>query len=327
MKKKFKVNNISLIIAMVLLVAMYMFGSKMFPRFGTISTVLNLFNNFSYMIVVAVGMTFVLITGGIDISVPSTCAFTGVLSAFLLEKGWNAFAVIFLVLSTVIVVGYLQGYAIHNFKIAPFLVTLAGQFMLRGLCSVITTVSIPITNDFYKKAALAKITWVTESGVRPKIYYYVFVAIAVVIIAWYVLKYTRFGRGVYAVGSNEQSAQYMGLPVARIKIGVYAISGFCAALAGVLFSISTLAGYPLQNQGLELDAISSAVIGGTLLTGGVGTVIGSLVGVLIQGIIQTIVSYASLNTWWTKVTIAGILCFFIVIQRVIAIRSEKQKAG
>lgn len=326
MKKKLKVNNISLIIAVVLLVLMYVFGAKMFPRFGTVSTVMNLFNNNAYLIVVAVGMTFVLLTGGIDISVASTVAFTGVFSAFLLEKGWNALAVIPLVLAIGIFVGFVQGYAIHTFKIAPFLVTLAGQFLMRGLCSVVSTVSIPITNKFYMDAALAKISWETASGVKPKIYYYVILALAVVLIAWFVLKYTRFGRAVYAVGSNEQSAQYMGLNVKRVKIGVYAINGFCAALGGILFSFYTLAGYPLQNMGMELDAISASVIGGTLLTGGVGNVVGSLVGVLIQGIIQTIVSYASLNTWWTKVTIAAILCFFIVIQRIIAIRSEKAKA-
>ena len=139
------------------------------------------------------------------------------------------------------------------------------------------------------------------------------------------LKYTKFGRSVYALGGNEQSAVLMGLPVARTKIAVYAISSFCAALAGVVFSFYTLAGYSLQNMGLELDAISSAVIGGTLLTGGVGSIIGTAIGVLIQGIIQTIVIYQNLNTWWTKVTIAALLCIFIVIQRIISIRAEKAK--
>ena len=132
---------------------------------------------------------------------------------------------------------------------------------------------------------------------------------------------------MYAVGSNELSAQYMGLDVKRIKISVYAINGVCAAIGGIIFSINTLAGYSLQNMGLELDAISSAVIGGTLLTGGVGTVIGTLFGVLIQGLIKTIVTYLNLNSWWTRVTIAALLCFFIVIQRLIAIRSERQKAA
>lgn len=324
MKKKFRINNISLFIAAILLVVMFAAGASMYDRFGSLSTVLNLFNDNAYLIVVAVGMTFVLLTGGIDISVASTLAFTGVFSAFLLEKGWPAGIVLPLVLLLGAFVGCVQGYAIHEFNIAPFLVTLVGQFFMRGMCAVISTVSIPITNEFYKNAALKKISFEIGSG-RQKLYYYVFVALFVVLFAWYVLKFTRFGRAVYAVGSNEQSAQYMGLNVRRVKIGVYAISGFCAALGGVLFSFYTLAGYSLQNMGLELDAISSAVIGGTLLTGGVGTVIGSLVGVLIQGIIQTIVTYQNLNTWWTKVTFAGILCFFILIQQFAAIRAEKKK--
>ena len=327
MKKKFKIDNISLLIAVVLLAAMYVAGARMYERFGSVSTILNLFNDNAYLIVVAVGMTFVLLTGGIDISVASTLAFTGVFSAYLLEKGWPAGIVIPLVLALGILVGCVQGYAIYAFQIAPFLVTLVGQFFMRGMCAGISTVSIPIDNGFYKSAALKKISFVLPSGGRPKLYYYVFVALFVVLAAWYVLRYTRFGRAVYAVGSNEQSAQYMGLDVKAVKIGVYGISGFCAALGGVLFSFYTLAGYSLQNMGLELDAISSAVIGGTLLTGGVGTVIGSLVGVLIQGIIQTIVTYQNLNTWWTKVTFAGILCFFILIQRFAAIRADKKKKG
>lgn len=325
MKKKIKINNISLFIALVLLVLMFVAGSCMYDRFGSISTVLNLFNDNAYLIVVAVGMTFVLLTGGIDISVASTLAFTGVFSAFLLEKGWSAGIVIVLGLAIGTLVGYAQGYVIYSFNIAPFLVTLAGQFLMRGMCAVISTVSIPINNEFFKNAALKKISFVLESGARPKLYYYVFVALLVAVVAWYVLKFTRFGRAVYAVGSNEQSAQYMGLNVKRVKIGVYAINGFCAALGGILFSFYTLAGYSLQNMGLELDAISSAVIGGTLLTGGVGSVIGSVVGVLIQGVIQTIVTYQNLNTWWTKVTFAAILCFFIFIQRLVAIRAEKKK--
>lgn len=325
MKTKRKIQNVSLVIAVVLLVVMYAAGALLYDRFGSVSTILNLFNDNAYLIVVAVGETFVLLTGGIDISVASTLAFTGVFSAFLLEKGLPALVVIPLVLLIGTFVGYLQGYIIHEFKIAPFLVTLAGQFLMRGMCAVISTVSIPIENGFFKAAALGKISFPAASGAKPKLYYYVFAALLVVAVAWYVLRFTRFGRSVYAVGSNEQSAQYMGLNVRGVKIGVYAISGFCAAMGGVLFSFYTLAGYSLQNMGMELDAISSAVIGGTLLTGGVGTVIGSMVGVLIQGIIQTIVTYQNLNTWWTKVTIAAILCFFILVQRVVAIRAEKEK--
>jgi simple sugar transport system permease protein len=160
---------------------------------------------------------------------------------------------------------------------------------------------------------------------KAKLYYYVLISLVVLAAAFYALKFTRFGRSVYAVGGNDQSAQLMGLPAGRTRIVVYGISGFCAALGGVVFSFYTLAGYSLQNMGLEMDAISSAVIGGTLLTGGVGSVLGSTFGVLIQGIIQNIVTYENLNTWWTKVTNAALLCIFIVIQRLIVVRGEKKK--
>jgi simple sugar transport system permease protein len=325
MMKKLTIGNVSLLIAICLFIAMFVGGSIKYDRFGSVSTIFNLFNDNAYLIIVATGMTFVLLTGGIDISVASNLAFTCVLSAFLLDKRWSALVVIPLVLFIGTFAGFLMGYCIQVFKIQPFIITLAGLFFLRGMCAVVSTVSIPINNAFYKSLALSKISF-QIGGSRAKLYYYVFIALAVVLIAWFVLKYTKFGRYVYAVGSNEVSAELMGIDVKKVKIAVYAISGFSASLGGFVFSLYTLAGYSLQNMGLELDAISSAVIGGTLLTGGVGTVIGSMFGVLIQGIIQTIVTYQNLNTWWTKVTIAALLCFFIVIQRIIAIRAEKKKA-
>lgn len=319
--KEAGMKNISLLITVVLFIALFAAGSLRYDNFFSLSTFLNLFNDNAYLIIVSIGMTFVLITGGIDISVASTLAFTCVFSAFLLEREMPPAVVIPLVLVIGLGFGLLQGYLIQSFSLQPFIVTLAGQFFMRGLCAVISTQSIPISDDFYITMALQKVAF----G-RAKLYYYVFIAVIVLAIAFYVLKFTRFGRGVYAVGGNEQSATLMGLPVARTKMMVYGISGFCAALGGVVFSFYTLAGYSLQNMGLELDAISSAVIGGTLLSGGVGSVVGTTFGVLIQGVIQTIVTYQNLNTWWTKVTIALLLCIFIVIQRIIAIRSEKAKA-
>ena len=314
-KKGFPIKNISLAITTVLFIVLFGAGSIAYDNFLSFSTFFNLFNDNAYLIIASIGITFVLLTGGIDISIASTIAFTCVFSAFLLRLGWSPFIVIPLVLLIGLAFGALMGYMIHYFKLQPFIVTLAGQFFMRGMCAVISTESIPISDEFYKTMALTKITLL-----GGRIYFYVFIALAVLLVSLFVLKFTRFGRTVYAVGGNEQSAILMGLPVARTKVAVYAISSFCAA-----FSFYTLAGYSLQNMGLELDAISSSVIGGTLLTGGVGNVVGTTVGVLIQGVIQTIVTYQNLNTWWTKVTIAALLCIFIVIQRVIAIRAEKMK--
>jgi galactofuranose transport system permease protein len=325
--KRRSINNISLLITIILFVLMFAFGAVRYDSFFSISTFLNLFNDNAYLMIAGIGITFVLITGGIDISISSTIAFTGVFMAFLMERGMPSYAVIPLVLIIGIGIGIAQGALIHYYKLQPFIVTLAGQFLMRGLCVVISNESIPITDPFFKKMALGKIkiSLGEPKALNGKIYYYVLIFVVVLVIATYVLKKTKFGRSIYALGGNEQSAELMGLKVAKTKISAYAISSFCAALAGVVFSFYTLAGYGLQNMGMELDAISSAVIGGTLLSGGVGTVIGATVGAMIQGIIQTIVTYENLNTWWTKVTIAGLLCFFIVIQRVIAVRADKLK--
>ncbi|MCR5788986.1 MAG: sugar ABC transporter permease YjfF [Lachnospiraceae bacterium] len=323
-RKSLKIENISLIIACILFVCMFIAGSAVYDHFGSAATFLNLFNDNAYLIVVAVGITFVLLTGGIDISVSSVVAFTCVFSAYLLEKGWSAVIVIPLVLAVGLFNGFLIGYCVQEYRIQPFIITLASQFLLRGMCAVVSTISIPIDNAFYKEAALNKISF-KFGRTNAKLYIYVFLALCIVFLAYYILKYTRFGRTVYAIGSNELSAGYMGLNVKWVKIGVYMISSFCAALGGIIFSFYTLAGYSLQNMGMELDAISSAVIGGTLLTGGVGNVLGSVVGVLIQGVIQTIVTYQNLNAWWTRVTIAALLCLFIILQRFISIRADKQK--
>ena len=273
-KRTFRIKNISLAITTVLFLVLFGAGSVAYDNFFSFSTFFNLFNDNAYLMIASIGVTFVLLTGGIDISIASTIAFTCVFSAFLLRLGWTPLIVIPLVLLIGLAFGALMGYMIHYFKLQPFIVTLAGQFFMRGMCAVISTESIPISDEFYKTMALTKVTLL-----GGRIYFYVFIAIVVLLVSLFVLKFTRFGRTVYAVGGNEQSAILMGLPVARTKVAVYAISSFCAALAGVVFSFYTLAGYSLQNMGLELDAISSSVIGGTLLTGGVGNVIGTTVGV------------------------------------------------
>jgi simple sugar transport system permease protein len=313
-------KNISLIITVGLFFLLFISGIAIYNF--KLATFLNLFNTNAYLIVVSIGVTFVLLTGGIDISVASTVAFTCMLSAFLLRLGVSPLIVIPLVLLIGFSAGYLMGYLIQTYSLQPFIVTLAGQFLLRGMCAVISTESISITDSFYQFMSLAKITL----GRGQNIYIYLIIALLVVVVAYYLLRFTRFGRSVYAVGGSEQSALLMGLPVNRVKIVVYAISGFCAALGGIIYSFGTPAGYSLQNMGIEMDAISSAVIGGTLLTGGVGSVIGTMFGVLIQGVIQTVVTYQNLNTWWTKVVNAALLCVFIVIQRIIASRAEKIKA-
>jgi ribose/xylose/arabinose/galactoside ABC-type transport system permease subunit len=307
------------------LVGMFTAGSVTFDNFASGQVVLNLFVDNAFLLVVAVGMTFVIITGGIDLSVGSTVALSTMVSADLLElHGWPAIPVILLVLAIGSTMGLAMGCIIHFFEIQPFIVTLAGLFLGRGLCYTISTDSIRITNPFYVTMAQSDVPLPNGLHVSPS----VVIALLIVATAVYVLHYTRFGRSVYAVGGSEQSALLMGLAVGRTKIAVYTVSGFCSALGGVLFSFYLLSGYSLSAVGLELDAIAAVVIGGTLLTGGYGYVIGTVFGVLVLGLIQTVISFqGTLSSWWTRMVIGALLLVFILLQRLISSRRSRPRTA
>ncbi|GII00174.1 galactofuranose ABC transporter, permease protein YjfF [Planobispora takensis] len=301
-----------------LLLAMFVVGGMRYEAFASGQIVLNVFIDNAFLLVVAIGMTFVILTGGIDLSVGSVVALSTMISASLVTgQGWPPLLVIPLVLLIGAALGFAMGCIIHYFDIQPFIVTLAGMFLARGLCYTIGTDSIPITDETYTAIAQTRIDLSAEMFISPS----VLIALAVVAVATYVLHYTRLGRNVYAVGGNEQSAMLMGLPVARTKIAVYTISGFCSALGGVLLSFYMLSGYGLHAVGMELDAIAAVVIGGTLLTGGSGYVLGTVLGVLVLGLIQTIISFeGTLSSWWTKIFIGMLLFVFILLQRLITAR-------
>ena len=300
-----------------LFVAMFVAGGIRYEGFATGQIVLNVFVDNAFLLVVAVGMTFVILTGGIDLSVGSVVALSTMIAASLLRDGWPAFGVIGLVLLIGAVLGLGMGAIIHYFEIQPFIVTLAGMFLARGLCYTIGTDSIPIENGTFTSFAQTRIDLVGDMWISPS----VLIAVLVVLAAAYVLHYTRLGRNVYATGGSEQSALLMGLPVARTKIAVYTISGFCSALGGVLLSFYMLSGYGLHAVGMELDAIAAVVIGGTLLTGGSGYLLGTVLGVLVLGLIQTIISFeGTLSSWWTKIFIGLLLFAFILLQRLITAR-------
>jgi simple sugar transport system permease protein len=298
-----------------LFIAMFAVGAGMYPSFLSGQVFLNLFIDNTFLIVLAVGMTFVILTGGIDLSVGAVVALSMMVSATLLQQGWNPGAVIVLVLLIGGGLGLLMGLIIQHFDIQPFIVTLAGMFLARGLCYVISLDSIPVTEGFFTGMAQAQIPLPGDLFVSPG----VLLALGIVAAAFFVLHHTRFGRTVYAIGGNEHSAMLMGLPVKATKILVYALSGLCSAIAGILFSFYSLSGYSLAAQGMELDAIAAVVIGGTLLTGGTGYVLGSVVGVLVLGIVQTFIAYdGTLSSWWTKIVIGGLLLVFILLQRLFA---------
>ncbi|MDA3811642.1 MAG: sugar ABC transporter permease YjfF [Spirochaetaceae bacterium] len=323
MKLKIRVNpkNISLFVTIGLFIIMFGSGSIFFYGFFSMQNFLNLFIDNAYLLILAVGMTFVIISGGIDLSVGSVLALSTMMSSYLLEKShWPAITVIPTVLLAGALFGYAMGYIIHTFELPPFIITLAGLYLARGLCYVISIDTIGITNSFWQSAANSKIPIFGGNFISPS----VIVAVVVVLAGIFISRYTKFGRTVFAIGGNEHSAMLMGLPVSRTKIMIYALSSFCAALGGIVFTFYTLSGYALNGKGMEMDAIATVVIGGTLLTGGVGGLLGTVFGVLVYGTIQILIVFqGTLNGWWTRIAIGFLVFLFCLLQSMF----EKRQAG
>lgn len=310
-------------VTVILFIVLYGIGVAMYNGFSRPQVFWNLLIDNASLIIVTVGVTFTIITGGggIDISVGAVVALVCMCLAYLLQNTELAIPVVIcLVLLIGIVVGFVQGYLISVFKMQPFIVTLAGMFFCRGMTAVISRDTINIDNPSYVAIASERINMFGTGFISVG----ALVALIVLIIAIIVLKYTKFGRTIFAIGGNENSASLMGLPVAKTKILAYVISGFCAALGGVVYSWTMLSGYTLHAMGMEMDAIASSVIGGTLLTGGVAFMPGTIFGVLIQGIILTFITFqGTLSAWWTKIVVGALLCIFIIMQALITEHKNK----
>ena len=301
------------LVTVVLFVLMGAVGSVMFTGFLSAQVFLNLLIDNAFLCIVAVGMTFVIISGGIDLSVGAVVALTTMVSAALVEHhGWSPLAVMPLVLLMGTALGATMGFLVERFRLQPFIVTLAGMFLARGLCYVISIDSISISNGFYSAVSQTRVPVWADASISVG----AIIALVMVAAGSIVAHFTQFGRTVYAIGGNEQSAMLMGLPVRSTLIGVYAFSGFCSSLGGIVFTFYMLSGYGLHAVGMELDAIAAVVIGGTLLSGGVGYVFGTLFGVLVLGMIQTLIMFdGSLSSWWTRIAIGGLLFAFCLLQR------------
>ncbi|ASK62303.1 sugar ABC transporter permease YjfF [Virgibacillus phasianinus] len=322
-KFNMKENHIFILATMMLIILMYGYGSISFTGFASTQVFLNLFIDNAYLIIVATGMAFVIITGGIDLSVGAFVAFISMVSASLLQLGLNAYLVILISLLIGIAFGAFQGYLISQFDLHPWIVTLAGMFLARGASFLISTDSIVITNETYSSLSQFKLYLFGDSYISIG----VIIAIIVVAVSLYMAKFTKFGRNVYAIGGNVGSAKLMGLPVKKTTIWVYIFSSFCSALGGIVFTLYMLSGYGLHLMGMEMDAIAACVIGGILLTGGFGYLIGPTLGVLSMGIIQTIIMFqGTLSSWWTKIAIGVLLLLFIVLQRLVVMRRGKRDA-
>ncbi len=314
-----RLSWVPVLAAVALLVIMFAASQAYFGRFVTPGVLSSLLVDNAYLIVLAAGMTFVILSGGIDLSVGAVMAFTGVLAASLLSIGVPSAVVIPIMIAAGAVFGVIIGVLVQYFNVQPFIASLVGMFLARGLCYVLAPRAIKVTDEWVLGLQSTKL-----GGGGWYITATVIIALAVVVVAAWVLGYTRFGRTVYAVGGSEQSARLMGLPVARTKVLVYVISGALAGVAGLLFTSYTAAGYSLNGIGTELDTIAAVVIGGTLLTGGSGYVVGSLVGVLVYGVIKTAISFMGVDQSWTRITIGVLLLAFVVVQRLIVSRAGRR---
>ena len=310
---------------LVIFLIAYAICYAQFPAMLSTRVIGNLLTDNAYLGIVAVGMTFVILSGGIDLSVGSVIAFSGVFIAVMLrDTGVHPALVFALLLVLTTAFGAAMGGLIHGLEMPPFIVTLAGMFFARGMAYVLSIDSVPITHAFYD--TLQDLRWVVPG--RGRLTLIGITMLVVVVLGALVAHRTRFGANVYALGGNASAARLMGVPVARTTVGIYALSGFLAGLAGIVFSIYTSAGYSLATVGVELDAIAAVVIGGTLLTGGSGFVAGTLIGVLIMGLIQTYIIFdGTLSSWWTKIVIGILLFSFIGLQKGLVTLAGSGRAG
>ena len=316
----------------------YLFGALMYgdKGFTSLRTICLMFSDNAYVGVSAVGMTMVLIIGGIDLSVAAVASLTGMFIAY----GTSVLGIdpILCMLFSLVVgtgLGLIMGAAIHYLNVPPFITTLTGMFLARGVCSLISRESISIDHPLIDAlAGWKQYAMVLKDGewvkLKPIAYINlsVIVFIVMILIGLIILQKTRFGRNIYAIGGSEQSAKLMGLPVGRTKVLVYGINGFCSALAGIVYVLYVKSGWNLALSGGELDVISAAVIGGVMLTGGVGYMAGTMFGVMLKSTIPALITFeGTLSSWWGKIATGALLLIFIVIQRVVVTYTARKKSN
>jgi len=301
-----------LLATIVVFLALFLTGGMLYKHFLSTLVLGDILADNAFIITAAIGTTFVILSGGIDLSIGSMIGFVGVVIANLDAVGWHPLASAAMMLAFGVLFGGLQGLIIEFCEIQPFIVTLAGLFLLRGACFMINLDSVPIHHPFVAYFASLSIDLPGEGYLRSSAIVMLVSLAAAIVIA----HFTRFGANVYAIGGDRTSAQLMGVPMRRTTMAIYALGGFYSALGGVIYAFYTSSGYPLAGTGNELTAIASVVLGGTLLTGGVGMVAGTLFGGMILGLIATLINFnGSLNGAWIMIAGGMLLFIFIVMQR------------
>ncbi len=340
-RKGFSLNSITdttllLTITIIVFFMMYI-GAIVFQGKGFLKpqTFFNILNANAALIITSVGMSIVMITGGIDISVGGVAALVSMCCAVYLDKmGGNVPMSIVIAVLIGLGFGLVQGTLVAYLGIQPFIVTLAGMFFARGMTTIVNTAPFNVENKSFVALKETRVI-VPGFGTVNKLGKYVnayveigvVVALLIVILFFVVLRWTRLGRNFYAVGGNAQSALMLGINVRRTKFYSHLICGLLAGIGGFVYFMHVGSGSASHASGMEMNAIASSIIGGTMLTGGVGNVIGTLFGVLSLSTIQNIVSSAGLDqAWWTGITIAAMLCLFLVVQSIVMARKKRAVA-
>lgn len=326
-------TNLLLAITMIVFFAMYI-GAMIFEGKGFLKaqTFLNMLNANAALIIASCGMSIVMITGSIDISVGGVAALVSMCCAVYLDyHGGNVVTAIFISLGIGLLFGLVQGYLVAYLDIQPFIVSLAGMFFARGMTTIVNTEPFNVQNEAFVKLKETRVI-VPGLGSVNKLGKYVnayveigvVVALILVIVLFCMLRWSKSGRNFYAVGGNQQSALMLGINVKKTKFMAHLLCSLLAGIGGFVYFMHVGSGSASHATGMEMNAIASSIIGGTMLTGGVGNIIGTLFGVLSLSTIQNIVSSAGLDqAWWTGITIAAMLCLFLVIQSVVMSRKKK----
>ncbi len=298
-----------------------------------VQQVFDLLNDNASLIIVSCGLTIVMIGGGIDISVGAVTSLTVMSCVLYLNNGGSIFGSILLALGIGLAFGIIQGALISYLEIQPFIVTLAGMFFARGFTTILSVNPQKVDHEAFNKLRETKIEidwlgYTAKNGTRipGRMELGVIVALVIVVLVFILLQYFKPGREFYAIGGNQTSALMLGINVKRTRFLSYVICGLLSGISGYVFMMHTGAGNATNAAGMEMNAIASSIIGGTLLTGGVGNVAGTFFGTMTLTTIKKIVVASGLNDpWWQSITTGGMLCFFILLQSVVLSRREKKK--
>ena len=330
-----KMNDTTLLLTITVVIFFFMYiGAIVFQggAFTKPQMFFNILNANAALIITACGMSVVMISGGIDISVGGVVALVSMCCAVYLDyHDGSIIGSILIALGIGIAYGLVQGFLVAYLDIQPFIVSLAGMFFARGMTTIVNTAPFNVADEEFTALKLTRLVipgmgTTNEKGIYVPAYVEIGVVVALLIVAllFVVLRWTRLGRSFYAVGGNKQSALMLGINVKRTKFISHMICSVLAGIGGYVYFLHVGSGSASHAMGMEMNAIASSIIGGTMLTGGVGNIIGTLFGVLSLSTIQNIVSSAGLDqAWWTGITIAAMLCIFLLIQSVVMAQKKK----